>query len=267
MSIWLHAVAGGLQGLGSSIATADAEKREARGLALREKYLTARQDKQNKFTSEQGALNRGYRSEEAAAGRDLQRDLSADQIEAANTRAVEGRTHDLTMTEIRGSNTMTRLEAQLAAASSEGDKNRRAAMERTRASINAGLQKAIADGRQDQYKDQLEETLKRAGTDPDPTSVDSAGEPVTNWTLYDEMLTLTAAAKGVPPWRQPIQTAGMIGEYASLPRFGGDVDAAVTWLKQRHYRVPKPAIAQARRLATATSAAGGAPVQRTGRHP
>ena len=51
VSIWLHAAAGGLQGLGTSIATADAEKREARGLALREKYLAARQGKQHTFTA------------------------------------------------------------------------------------------------------------------------------------------------------------------------------------------------------------------------
>ena len=244
MSIWLHAAAGGLQGLGTSIMTADAEKREARGMALREKYLTARQNRQNEFTAEQGVLNRGHRSEEALAGRNLQRDLSADQIAAANQRVVEGRTHDQTMEDIRGSNTMTRLEAQLAASSSEGDKNRRAAMERTQASISAGLQKAIVDGSQDQYKDQLEETLKRAGTDPDV--FDAAGDPVTNWGLYDEMLTLTAKAEGVPPWRQPVRTGQQIVAYAQQL---GDVDTAVTWLQERHFRVPDRAISEARRLA------------------
>ena len=262
MSIWLHAAAGGLQGLGTSIMTADAEKRENRGLALREKYLSARQAKQRTYRSGENELTRAHRAEENALTREHQTELSQSQIAAANTRTVEGRAHDVTMEEIRGSNTMTRLEAQLSAAASEGDKNRRADMERTRASISAGLQKAIADGSQAQYKDQLEETLKRAGTDPDV--FDAAGDPVTNWALYDEMLTLTAKAEGVPPWRQPVQTADMIGEYASLPRFGGDVDATVTWLKQRHYRVPEPAIAQARRLAT--SSAGDEKPKRTSRH-
>ena len=256
MSIWMHGLAGGLQGLGTSITTADAEKREARGLALREKYLSARQAKQHTFRSEENELNRAHRGVENELNREHQTELSESRIDADDTRVVEGRAHDVTMEEIRGSNTMQRLEAQLAAAASEGDKNRMAAMDRTLASISAGLQNAIADGNQAQYKDQLEETLKRAGTDPDV--FDAAGDPVTNWELYDEMLTLTAKAEGVPPWRQPVQTADMIGEYASLPRFGGDVDAAVTWLQQRHYRVPEPAIAQARRLAK--------PVKRTGRH-
>ena len=262
MSIWLHGLAGGLQGLGTSIATADAEKREARGLALREKYLSARQTQQQTFLAGEGELNRANRAEESELTREHQTELSQSQIAAADKRVVEGRAHDLTMEDIRGSNTMTRLEAQLTASAKEGQAQRTAAMERTRASISAGLQKAIADGREEQYKDLLDETLKRAGTMAE--EFDAEGNPVTNWELYDEIMTLTAEAKGVPPWRQPIQTADLIGEYASLPKFGGDVDAAVTWLKQRHYRVPEQAIAQA--LSLATSAAGGGPVKRTGRH-
>ena len=244
MSIWLHAVAGGLQGLGSSIATADAEKREARGLALREKYLTARQNRQNEFTAGQNTKNRLLRSEEAEKGRVHQTGLTEQQITAADKRAVGDRKHDLAMENIRGSNTMQRLEAQLTAASSEGDKDRRAAMERTQASINAGLQKATAGGSLDQYKDQLEETLKRAGTDPDVFDAD--GNAVTNWALYDEMMTLTAKAEGVPPWRQPVRTGMQIVAYAEKL---GDVATAVTWLQERHFRVPDRAISDARRLA------------------
>ena len=261
MSIWLHGLAGGLQGLGTSITTADAEKREARGMALREKYLAARQAKQHTFTSEQGQLDRDLRSTEGSANRKLQTDLTDRRIASDDARAVEGREHDLALADIRGSNTMKRLEAQLAASAKEGNAQRTAAMERTKATIGAGMQRATAEGRLEQYNDLLDQTLERAGTMAE--EFDAEGNPVTNWKLYDEMVTLTDKAQGVPPWLQPIQTADMIGEYASLPRFGGDVDAAVTWLKQRHYRVPEQAIAQAIRLAT--SAAGGEPVKRTGR--
>ena len=244
MSIWLHAAAGGLQGLGTSIMAAEEEKREARGLALREKYLSARQTKQHRFRSGENELTRAHRAGENELTRAHQTELSQSQIAAADTRVVEGRAHDVTMEELRGSNTMKRLEAQIAAAASAGDKDRRAAMERTQASISAGLQKAIADGSQAQYKDQLEETLKRAGTDPN--EFDAEGNPVTNWALYDEMLTITALAKGVPPWRQPPRTAPQIVSYAQEL---GSFDEAVTSLKLHHYRVPERAIAQARKLA------------------
>ena len=244
MSLWLHAAAGGLQGLGTSIATADAEKRENRGLALREKYLLARQAKQHTFRAGENELTRAHRAGENELTRAHQTELSQSQIAAADTRVVEGRAHDVTMEEIRGSNTMKRLEAQITAAASAGDKDRRAAMERTQASISAGLQKAIADGSQAQYKDQLEETLKRAGTDPN--EFDADGNAVTNWALYDEMLTLTAAAKGVPPWRQPVRTGMQIVAYAEKL---GDVGTAVSWLQERHFRVPDRAISEARQLA------------------
>ena len=262
MSIWMHAVAGGLQGLGTSISTADAEKREARGLALREKYLMARQTQQQTFSAGENELTRAHRAGENELTRKHQTELTDTRIAADDTRVVEGRKHDIAIEEIRSSNTMTRLEAQLKASAKEGNAQRTAAMERTQATIGAGIQRAITEGGLQQYQELLDETLKRAGTMA--KEFDAEGKPLTNWGLYDEILTLTAKAEGVPPWRQPIQTADMIGEYASLPKFGGDVDDAVTWLKQRHYRVPEQAIAQALRLAT--SAAGGEPVKRTGRH-
>ena len=60
------------------------------------------------------------------------------------------------------------------------------------------------------------------------------------------MMTLTAKAEGVPPWRQPVRTGTQIVAYAEKL---GDIDTAVTWLQERHFRVPDRAIAQARQLA------------------
>ena len=243
MSIWLHGLAGGLQGLGTSITAAGAEKREARGLALREKYLSARQTKQNKFTAGENLADRELRSREGLANRELQTDLTDTRIEAADTRAVEGREHDLALADIRGSNTMKRLEAQLAASAKEGNAQRTAAMERTKATITAGIQNATAEGGLRQYNDLLDQTLERAGTSEE---FDSEGNAVTNWKLYDELVTITALAQGVPPWRQPPRTAPQIVSYAQEL---GSFDQAVTSLKEHHYRVPERAIAQARKLA------------------
>ena len=246
MSLWLHAAAGGLQGLGTSIMTADAEKREARGLALREKYLAARQGREHTFRAGENALTREHRAGENELTREHQTELSENQIAAADQRTVEGRAHDLTMEEIRGSNTMQRLEAQLEASATEGDKDRNALLGRTLATINAGVEKATREGNLKQYKELIAEMLERAGTDPDPESVDALGEPVTNWKLYGEMMTITELAKGVPPWRQPVRTSTQIVSYAQEL---GSFDEAVTSLKLHHYRVPERAIAQARKLA------------------
>ena len=244
MSIWLHAAAGGLQGLGTSIMAGDAEKRENRGLALREKYLAKRQLSQNQFTAGENDKNRILRSAESQAERDLRIELTETQITAGDRRAVEGRTHDLLLEGVRSSNTMKRLTAQLDASTKEGDANRRAAMERTLAGINAGIQRATAGGGLEQYQELLEETLKRAGTNPE--EFDADGNAVTNWALYDEMQTLTQKAEGVPPWRQPVRTGQQIVAYAEKL---GDVGTAVSWLKERHFRVPERAISQARQLA------------------
>ena len=244
MSIWLHAAAGGLQGLGASIATADAEKREARGLALREKYLAARQARQHTFSSTESELTRTHQSTESELTREHNTELSESQIAAADKRAGEGRTHDLLVEGIRSSNTMQRLTSQLDHAAREGNANRRSAMERTQATINAGVQRATDEGGLERYKELLDQTLERAGTNPD--EFDADGNAVTNWGLYDEMMTLTAMAKGVPPWRQPARTGMQIIEYAQKL---GDVDTAVSWLQDRHYDVPDRAISQARSLA------------------
>ena len=235
MSLWLHAAAGGLQGLGTSITAADTEKREARGMALREKYLTARQGKEHTF-----------RSVESEKSRTHQTELTNLQIEATDKRTMEGRTHDLELEDIRSSSTMERLEAQLKARSTEGNAYRRAAMERTLETINAGIKRETAAGGLRQYNALLEETLERAGKDPDPDSFDADGNAIANWKLYDELLTITALAKGVPPWRQPVRTAPQIVEYAQEL---GSLDAAVAALKEHHYRVPDRAITQARNLA------------------
>ena len=63
MSIWKYAVAGGLQGLGTSIATAEAERRERRGLALRESYLSGRLDKQLAARKTEADATRTQRAE------------------------------------------------------------------------------------------------------------------------------------------------------------------------------------------------------------
>ena len=159
MSLWLHAAAGGLQGLGTSIMAADAEKSEARGLALREKYLAARQGSQNQFTAGENEKNRLLSSTQREAERVLRLDLADKQITAGDRRAVEGREHDLTLENIRSSNTMKRLTTQLAASAKEGQAQRTAAMERTQTTINAGLQRATAEGGLEQYEALLDETL------------------------------------------------------------------------------------------------------------
>ena len=73
--------------------------------------------------------------------------------------------------------------------------NRKAAMERTQATINAGVSSVRpTEGRLEQYNEMLlAETLERAGTME--KEFDAEGNPVTNWGIYDEMLTLTAKAE------------------------------------------------------------------------
>ena len=92
MSIWAHAVGGGLRGLGASITLAENEKREARGIALREAYLEKRQGRDQAFRASESALQRthsaatterviGARADEGVLNREHSAGIAGDRME------------------------------------------------------------------------------------------------------------------------------------------------------------------------------------------
>ena len=123
MSVWLHAVGGGLQGLGTSMSIAAEERREMRGLAMREAYLRDRLTAEHKFRASEGEANRATRIEEAniydatrrsegeanraaradeAAAERKQRDEHhADTIAQRDRLAAQGRAHELAILDRR----------------------------------------------------------------------------------------------------------------------------------------------------------------------
>ena len=92
MSLWKHVVGGGLQGLGASITLAENEKREARGIALREAYLQKRQGRDQAFRASESTLQRthsaatterviGARADEGVLNREHSAGIAGDRME------------------------------------------------------------------------------------------------------------------------------------------------------------------------------------------
>ena len=140
MSIWLHALAGGVQGLGQSIATGDAEKREARGVALREKYLMARQKQGQDFSAGQADLERGHESGEREKDRTQRGTMHTETIAAGAANTATSIAAADARAERSDTSAMERLTADNAAADDRLDKqlaaSHSAAVQRLEAQIS-----------------------------------------------------------------------------------------------------------------------------------
>ena len=104
----MHALGGGLQGLGQSMTAAETERRENRGLALREAYMRQRMQMQHDFYAGENEADRTIRRElhdetlaaratENETDRALRRELSDEQIAAGDARAAAGRENQMAM--------------------------------------------------------------------------------------------------------------------------------------------------------------------------
>ena len=250
MSIWLNALAGGIQGLGASISAGDQEKREARGLALRESYLSKRQDKSiaaqtahredsQEFTAEQGKLTRALREEQGKLTREHQSEL-----------AGESREFQMEMAQFTSGEAMKQINTRISAASSEGDKDRQAAAERLRKQLEAAGIQAARRNELASFEQFVDEVQRRAKEFP---AQDSEGQPIYNdagdtmpdFALEQRMVDLYIAGGNVPTWQQPPLSAQDLIDAAGVI---GGIDAAIADAKRVGYRVPDRAIAEARKM-------------------
>ena len=73
MSLWLHAIAGGLEGIGANLTAQENEKRQLRGIKLRESYQFAREERSREFQSGERQKDRDLQTGIAGENREDRR--------------------------------------------------------------------------------------------------------------------------------------------------------------------------------------------------
>ena len=251
MSLWLNAVAGGLQGLGQSISANDAEKREVRGLTLREKYLRERLDAQIEARAAEGVAGREHqagltqdqieaRAAEGVAGREHQAGLTQDQIEARAAEGVAGRAHQAVLTQAQIDARAAEGVAGREHESGERQKDRDLRSNETLLRMSTELAQAQADLSGAQRNDKMREIFDKTYNAVN----DQTGERETNPDLVATAMGIYQS-QGKPPWEIKVSGADIV---ESAKNQGQSVDETVARLKSLWFQVPNIAVSRARSL-------------------
>ena len=258
------ALAGGLQGVGEGLSQDAAERREMRGVALREKYLMARQqagqahqagmlDKRIDASAAEGAANRehaegmlGTRIDASAAEGAANRDNAAGMLDKRiDASAAEGAANR----ELRSSEGAANRELR----SSEGDKNR--AARESEALARAGARIAQLQSRDTDLATMAAdaELVGKLGPlypqiDPEtgePTLDPATGEPVADRELINDVIRIYQAQGQMPREIKPNAR-----EIVALAQsWEMDVDQAVERIRLLDFKAPsKGAITRAGNL-------------------
>lgn len=272
MSLWRYAIAGGLQGLGRSISLREEEQREARGMALRERFLLARQRGQQEFVAGEAALTRDARSDEAQLTREHQTELAEQRIDAVAAEGVATREHqaeltgqritaaaaegaatrghretlqDESLTAMRQRHTATltaadaRLTRELTWREGENAKDRQARI--TPALQRLTRQLAAAQ----QALDDRDFNLKlRTAYDDVYQRVDETGERATDPDLVTRAMSVFRE-EGKHPWEISLTGPDI---FESVREEGLSVDDAVENLRLLQFQLPNAAIRRARSM-------------------
>ena len=260
----MHALSGGLQGLGASISQRESEAREARGLALREAYLVKRLDTTLAARATEGEATREHRTEqvetqlaaratEGEATREHQTGLTELRIDAGAAEGALTREHRTELTDIGMDRDDARLDAQITARATEGSANRRAA--------GARLDKQLAAGRDEA----LTTVMQRLGQ----AQEDLTGQKRTDTIreiISGRYMTLNPDTSEIEADPATISTVmGIFQDEGKLPeqirvsgpdilessrKLGIDVDEAAARLRALWFQVPDKAVSRARRLVT-----------------
>ena len=258
MSIWLNALAGGIEGLGASISAGDQEKREARGLALRDSYLTKRQEtliaaqttarhERQDFTAGENQLARKATAEQNRLTREQQTSLAGDSQEFR-----------MELAKFTSSEAMKQIDARIEAAASEGDKDRKAAGELLKERLRAAGLQAVGRNARAAYENFVEQVERRAkefpAKDADGNIIyNDEGKTIPDFALEQRMVDLYVAGDFVPTWEQdPLSAQDLIDASEAI----GGLDAAIDDAKRVGYRVPDRAIQEARGMDSATTRSG-----------
>lgn len=231
MSIWLRALGGGLQGLGTSIMQADQEKREARGLALREAYLMKRLDATHAHQAGLQTERLDVTQSEGVATRETQQEIAETRIAAAAQQGQLDRQSRETMATER--NEVIRDEGRAnRGARAAGDRRLQAFTDRIR-ELEGRL------GGQ-QRQDALFETFGEVYQSADPTT----GETLPNYNLIRTAMGVLQDT-GRPPWQIRLDAEEI--EH-SIRAHHSEFDEGLSALRELHYQLPAREVNRARRI-------------------
>ena len=260
----MHALGGGLQGYGAALSKREDEAREARGIALREKYLAARLQTTLDARAEEGALARGHRTElvetqvaagttEAAATRAHQTDLTELRIGAQRDEGALTREHRTELAETGLAGDDARLDKQLAARATEGAANRTAAGDRLDRTLKADRDKTLSTvvQRLAQVQEELTgqkrtDTIREIISDRYMTMNPDTGERESDPTTISTVMGIFQDEGKLP---EQIRVSGP-DILESSRKLGIDVDETADRLRSLWFQVPDKAISRARLLLT-----------------
>ena len=219
MSIWLNALAGGVQGLGASITARETEERDNRGLALRERYLERRQAIGHDQGVERIELQDTLADENAVASFGRQKELTEIQKQNALERDAARAADDLANTELRQTGAMNRVQEQITAANARQDKDLTQRLTAIQQRITSAATEATNAQAAQKYKkdtDQLTSMMTTAGEFGEEESID--------WDLFQTAHDIYMASSDDPNKRKlpsqepPLSTLEIITARKDLNR-------------------------------------------------
>ena len=219
MSIWLSALAGGVQGLGTSIANREQEERENRGLVLREKYLERRQDIGHAQGIERIELQDTLADKNAVDSFGRQKELTEIQKQNALERDSARAADDLANTELRQTGAMNRVKEQIKAADARQDKEMTQRLSAIQQRMTEAAMEATNAQAAQKYKrdtDQLTAMMTVAD--------EYSGEEVMQWDLFQTAHDIYMSSSDDPTKRKlpsqepPLSTLEIIESHKALNR-------------------------------------------------
>ena len=235
MSIWLAALAGGVQGLGTSIANREKEDRDNRGLALRERYLERRQSIGHEQGVERIELEDTLADENAEASFGRQKELTEIQKQNALERDSARAADDLAITTLRDTGAMNRVKEQITAANARHDKEMTQRLTAIQQRMTAAATEATNAQAVQKYKrdtDQLTAMMTVAD--------ELSGEEVMQWDLFQTAHDIYMASSADPNNRKlpsqepPLSTLDIIQSQQKLNR--QSVRETVDYLRSLGFR-------------------------------
>ena len=254
MSLWLHAVAGGLEGVGASLTAKENEKRQMRGIQLREVYQIAREDRSRKFQSGEADKDRISR-EGIESGRRDDRRMASEAREVGEERRHEesqaSRTLTMETADARHAQTMDLRNRELTQAAThfqttqkrlEGAKEEDQRIAQQRVSVAA--QKALSDLEEEGYEreEARREMLMKIYVNED--EVDVKGNPMPDMKAVGEAMAFYEQT-GKDPWEYVVSAQELVDDVNETKM---DLDEVSETLKVKLFRVPERSINRARKI-------------------
>ena len=269
--MWLHALAGGLRGVGASMTMRAQEDRQMRGIALKEAFYSKRQQSQQEFQAGEAEKKRNFRAGES----EKRRDFRAGESEAERNLRTDLHRESQAGAEGRHSESMAARSEQHKEAMSL--RNKQLEVDAEQFTVNQKRLTKESEARASTYRKKLDQAVKSAelksadnrreflstiykAPNPDPSLGDKPVVDIHKVTLAENLYQKT----GKFPWQTPVSAKRMM---ADVKAQGKSLDEVVQWLTDHKFDVRISEVERARKRMEAMESTETSGSPRTSRRP